>query len=325
MLLWALLAMTSTGELRWQAPAEACPTAAEVQAQIDDAGGQGDLHIEGVVRPGETRAWGLELTLAYGELSDTRMLEDDDCGALAEAAVLLVATRLDEVRARERAQPEPEPEVIPEPDPVPEVEPEPEPSPEPAPRRSEPDAPLLARERPSRAQGIALGLRGGIGVGSVPTPGIPLELGLGYAWSRFRLSVEGRYHLATLETHGDLRMRVLLGTAGPRGCARLGGVRVEVPLCAELGVGGSRASVQGSQGRDRGGVWLEAGLVGGVTWFFRPQWGLVVQLAGAVPLDGSSFQLDGASVWDPAPVAGRVTLGIEFLRPIQKAIRPEKT
>ncbi|MBV1862163.1 MAG: hypothetical protein KUG77_27340, partial [Nannocystaceae bacterium] len=130
MLRWALAIWTlSGGELRWQAP-EQCPSAQAVQAQLDAGGGLGDLQLDAVITAGPSEGWTLALTIALDDVSDERTLYDEDCDALAEAAVLLVATRLDPERIDVPPAPtepaRPPPESLGEPDP-PSAEPEPEP------------------------------------------------------------------------------------------------------------------------------------------------------------------------------------------------------
>ena len=321
-----------TGELQWQAPDATCPSEAEVRAQIEAAGGLGDLRVRAEVLPGETQQWAMRLEITFDEVSDVRALEDDDCGALAEAAVLLVATRLDEVAKALEPEPEPAPPPPVEPPPEPETEPEPEPEvpvepeskPEPALPRSPEPRPALAPSRPLPV-GLLVAVAGGVGLGSVANPGFPVEVGIGWGWPRARLELRGRYHVAGRQSlDGGADMRVLLGTAGPRGCVRMGQGALEVPICAELGVGGSRAVVRGD-GRDRGGPWVEAGAGLGLAWHFAPRWALTGYFGAAAPLEGSAFQLQGEDVWTPAVVAGRLMLGIEFLSPIRKRIQAEKS
>jgi hypothetical protein len=140
------------------------------------------------------------------------------------------------------------------------------------------------------------------------------------------VSLRGRFHpgLQRLALEGDRTMRVLLGTAGPRVCARPSWRRLEFPLCGDLSVGGSRAVLRGPA-RNRGGVWLEAGVGAGLAWFFASRWALTGALAATTPLAGSAYTLDGSEAWAPSPVGGRAMLGVEFLWPIQIRNRPEKS
>lgn len=329
MLAWALTMLTLTGGgLRWQAPAEQCPSAETVQAQIDAAGGLGELQVDALVTAEPSGGWMLELTIVLDDASDTRILRDADCVALAEGAVLLVATRLDLV-AQEPAESLPPDESVPpveappqEPNPIPAVEPTP---PDPAPAAAKPPEPA---DTPDFAlpTGLTLAASAGISLGSVLTPGVPSELAVGHAWPNLRVGLRGRVHVGAADGLGETgNIRIVLGTAGPRACARPHWRRLEFPLCGEFGVGGSRAVTRGPA-RDRGGVWVEAGVGAGLAWFVDPQWALTAHLAGAAPLVGSKYALgDSRTLWDPAPVAGRVMLGVEFLVPIQIGDRPEKS
>ncbi len=326
MLAWALAMWTLTeGELRWQAPVEQCPSAERVRAQIDAAGGLGALQVDAVVSPDASGGWVLGLTIVLDDVSDTRSLRDADCAALAEAAVLLIATRLDPERV-----PEPEPRV----ESPPRVEtpasglPPTLLSPEPTPVQPPPQV-FSQAEPPARAlpTGLTFAASAGLSLGSVPTPGVPSELALGYAWPRVRASVRGRVHVASprgLDDEGN-DIRVVLGTAGPRVCARPAWKQVEFPLCGELGLGGSRAVTRGPLAQDRAGLWLEAGVGAGIAWFVAPRWALTAHLAGASPLVGTRYTFEGDERWDPAPVAGRALLGVEFFAPIQIRSRPEKS
>lgn len=324
MLAWAMVMNLVGGDLRWQAPPEVCPGAAEVRRRMDAAGGSGDLVVDGRV-VADADGWTLELTITLGDVSDSRTLHAERCDALAESVVLLVAMRLDEAEESQRI-PLPDP-IAPEPPPEPPPEPEAEAEPEPAsllPAAIEPEPPPTRRA--SLPVGTTLGLGVGAALGSVPTVGVPTELGIGHAWPRLRVSLRGRFHAGPARAvAGDRSMRVRVGTAGPRICGRLGGGRLEFPLCGEVAIGGSRAYMQGPDARDRGGLWLEAGAGAGVAWFFHPRWALTGGLSAAIPVVGTAYDLGEATVWAPAAVGGRAMLGVEFLWPIQIATRPENS
>lgn len=321
MLVWSLALSLLGGELRWQAPAE-CPTAQEVRGRIDAAGGLGELTVDAEVTSSE-RGWSLALSIGFEQVADARTLHADDCEALAEALVLLVATRLDDAapqRAPEPAVPTPETAQTGL-EPVVGTGSESGPSSawsEPEPRA----APVVVSGR-RLATGFVLGLGAGVGLGSVPAPGIPIELTVGHAWPRLRVGARGRFHAAReVELDERRSMRVLLGTGGVFGCGRFWVRTVELPLCGEVSFGGNRAVVRGPA-RQRGGVWIEAGARVGVAWFVSPRWALTGQLAAAAPLVGSAFTLGEDDAWSPAPVVGRALLGVEVLFPIQNRARPE--
>jgi len=318
------------GELRWQAPQDQCPSAETVQAQIDAAGGLGELQVDAVVSADPSSGWMLELTIVLGDASDTRILRDADCVALAEAAVLLVATRLDLEAMEEPAEPLPPGDSVPpvetppqDPAPAPPGEPT---QPNPVPTRAKPSPPEPA-EAPDVAlsTGLTFAAAAGISLGSVPNVGVPSELAVGHAWPNVRVGLRGRVHVGAAERLAETgSIRIVVGSAGPRVCARPHWRRLEFPVCGEFGVGGSRAVTRGPA-RDRGGVWVEAGVGAGLAWFVDPRWALTAHLAGVAPLLGTGYTLGATSLWDPAPVAGRVMLGVEFFVPIQIGGRPEKS
>lgn len=316
------------GVLRWEAPAEVCPSAQDVQARIDASGGLGALDVEGRITAADGGGWRLELAISLDDVSDARVLEDADCAALTEAAVLLVATRLDPSFV---PTPSPELPTEPEPEPEPEAEPPMEPEPEPAPEPEaapEPEPSALAPRpfKPTLPGGLTLGVAAGVGLGSVPTVGFPVALSLGYAWPRLRVALRGRFHAGpTIDLDAERTMRVMLAMGGAQACARLGAGRLEFPICGDVAVGATMARTQGPATQNRGGVWAEAGASAGVAWFVADRVALTGLLGASTPLRGHSYALDGDERWVPPRVAGRVLLGVEFLWPIQISGRPEKS
>ena len=90
----ALSGAPEEGGLRWRAP-EGCPDAAAVAERIAAAGGRGELVVDGEVSRLGGDAWQLALSLSLDGEADTRVLKASDCQALADAAVVLIAVRLD--------------------------------------------------------------------------------------------------------------------------------------------------------------------------------------------------------------------------------------
>ncbi|MEM6296115.1 MAG: hypothetical protein AAGA54_32885 [Myxococcota bacterium] len=333
-LLATAIGVALAGEVRWTAP-PSCPDQAAVRARLDDAGGVGELEVDAVATPTEDGRWSLTLGIAFDGVRNVRTLDADDCEALAEAAVLLIGLQLDAVSPGSEPEPAPEPEPIPEPESEPKVDAEPEPEPEPTvepepeptvgPRLSETPATEPRVRVPLAVQGWLVGVGVGVSVGTVSLPGVPVELAVGWAWPRLRLGLRGRYHAAPRVEFGVGRdARVHAGMAGPEGCLRLGAGRVEVPVCGQVSVGGTRSSTRGAA-RDRGGPWVETGADVGVAWAFAPRISLSGRLGVAVPLVGSRYVVDDVVVFEPSPVAGRAMLGLEFHRPIQNRGRPEKS
>ncbi len=321
----SLISVVAGGELRWTAPDQACPSAAQVRARIDAAGGLGELEVDAVVTEAPQGGWTLTLRVTLDEVSDERTLGSEACGELADAAVLLVATRLDEART---VVPEPEASVPVEEPEAPQASAPPsvqEESLEPAPQEARtPIEPAQPRQS-SLPTGLTFGAGVGIGLGSVPAPGVPVEGALGVAWPRVRVGLRARYHVAPVVDLGDdARTQVILGTAGPEVCARPSWRRLEFPLCAQLSTGGSRVLVRGAA-RPRGGAWLEAGVDAGIAWFFAARWAATARFGASAPIVASRYARGDQQVWNPSPVGGRVVFGVEFLLPIQKWARPEKS
>ncbi len=318
---------TESGDVQWTGPAS-CPDAAQMQARIDAAGGTGRLRVTGEVTHEADEGWRLALSLELDGQTDTRTLTGDSCEELADAAELLIAVRRDELATQE-PPPLPEPEPAPPEDepapPTPIGVPEPTPGvddrgPAPPP---DPPRPRPLRGFPRWPTGLQLGAAAGVGLGATPNPGIPVEVAIGGAWPRLRIALRGRYHVPRQVQLADGRTAtVQVGIASLEACARPGVARVELPLCGQVGVGGSRADGGGGQIRDRRGVWAETGLDLGVAWHLRPWWALTARLGGAAVLTGAEYVRGDELVFRPARVHGRVVVGVEFRIPIQIQARP---
>ncbi len=329
------LGMVLAGDVRWTAPSS-CPDEATVRARLDAAGGVGALDVDAVATPTEDGRWMLELGISLDGVRSVRTLDAGDCDALAEAAVLLIGLQLDAVdpgTAPQSAGSVPVPAVEPElelaPEPRFEREATAEPEPQAEPRVEQAPAEVRSPASPSRPplalQGWVLGIGMGVSAGTVPLPGVPFELLVGWAWPRLRLGVRGRYHLARrVELGAGRDARVHAGMAGPEACARLGASGFEVPVCGQVSVGGTRSNTRGTA-RDRGGPWVETGADVGVVWALAPRVSLAGRLGVAVPLVGSRYVVDDVVAFDPGPVGGRVMFGLEFHRSIQNRGRPEKS
>jgi hypothetical protein len=324
--------VADAGAVKWEAP-PGCPDQAQMIERIEAGGGVGDLVIVGDVRQTALGAWEATLSIELHAERDTRVLRGDTCEAVAQAAELLVAVR------RDQLDPErPSPPRVPEVDEGPATSPAPvSPRPEPrAPVRTdpgpiaapEPAAPPAVRSRPeppTRPTGLMLAAAAGAGLGATPAPDAPVELAVGASWPRLRLAARGRWYVPRrVALADDHEARVQLGTAGVEACARPAVRRLEVPVCGQVAIGGSRADGGGPQIRDREGVWAETGLDVALTWHLRPWWALTARVGGAVVLAGTRYVRADEEVFDPAPIHGRVVLGVEFHVPIQIDGRPEK-
>lgn len=111
-LVLSLVAPAAGLRLDWQAPAQ-CPDGAALRGRIErmigaEATARADLQATGVVRTQGAR-WILELDLVRAGGRERRTLVDGECGALADAAALVIAVAIDpQARALEPEPPVPE-------------------------------------------------------------------------------------------------------------------------------------------------------------------------------------------------------------------------
>lgn len=320
------------GELRWDA-AVGCPSEAEMRDRIAQAGGTGGLRIEAAPTRQADGRWRLELAIELDGNEDRRALEGRSCAALADALELLIAVRRDNA-ATPAADDTPTSDAalgagIPYPDPPTAADVDLRESAE-LPAVSRPD-PAIATRIPDRTDigplplGLLIAAAGGLGVGSTPWPAFPVEVAFGWSAPRLRLAARGRYFVPRrVDIDGDRGAVIQLGTVGVEACARFAVRAVEFPLCGQSSIGGSRASGRGSRVRDRGGIWVEAGIDVGLAWRLAPQWALTARIGGAAVLTSSRYVIDGARLFDPPPGVGRFVLGVEAHIPIQIGRRPEK-
>lgn len=292
-------------------------------ARIAEAGGSGDLSVEGTVTQESADQWRLHLVLDLDGERDTRVLWATDCRSLADAVQVLITVRLD----REYAVPEPdapveEPEDPPPPsDDVVVVEERPV-----VPVRTDrPEVDEKPRARLPLPTGVTLGVAAGLGLGATPAPGVPLELAVGWAGRFVRVAARGRWYPPRQIALDGGRAAVLqLGVAGLEVCGRPAVSRLELPVCAQTSIGGSRSAARGPQIRTQDGLWVEAGIDAGVAWHVRPRLALTARLGAAAVLAAPSYAYGEAEVFEPSPVHGRVVFGVELTLPIQISAQPEK-
>jgi hypothetical protein len=317
----------ASGELRWVAPPQ-CPSQTQMRQRIAEAGGTGGLRIDATPVRGSDDTWRLQLSIEFDGHEDHRTLEGPDCAALADALELLIAVRRDEVEPDDDEDPGvevPQPEVdaattdteAPPADDTVETSP-----PTTLPPPEVPRAPRAAG--PEIPQGLHLGVAAGLGLGSMPVLAVPIEVGLGWSFARWRLAARGRYIAPRRATVDDGRSALLqMGTGGIEACGRPAVRTVEFPLCGQASMGGSRADPRGGGGRTRGGLWGEAGVDVGLAWHFTPQWALTARLGAAAVLAKTRYVVADQLLFDPAPVVGRLVVGVETHIPIQIGRRPE--
>ncbi|MCH9681127.1 MAG: hypothetical protein K0V04_06830 [Deltaproteobacteria bacterium] len=317
---------TSVGEdtrdtaVRWSAPS-GCPSSEALSRGVERRLGRTlsseEVTVEATVTTGGSGRYRLALRTEVDGVSDQRSLEADDCSALADATALIVALAVDPVAVADalgawRA---------PAPEDAPPVAVGPTVAPNESPRRGtrrggDDGAPAGPSDQRAPVGGV---FRASPGVGLGATPGVTGAFALagGLRWSRARIELEGGYWLPRPSTAIDgASVRVQLGTVSARGCGQLGRDNIEAPLCGGLQVGGMRGDGNGApNSRSAQGLWLalEAGV--GLSWWFSPRWALAGGFVAAVPLVHPRFELAAETpqlLFEPASVAGRLWLGIEF-------------
>ncbi|MCH9681927.1 MAG: hypothetical protein K0V04_10875 [Deltaproteobacteria bacterium] len=332
--------------VEWVAPA-GCPSQAELTTAVERQVGR-PLEREQVRAKGRVEATAsgfvldLEMMGAHGQ-TETRRLEDADCGVLSGVAALMIAVAIDPTAALEQppvlvvAEPEPEPEPTePEP-PQPEPEPtkpepaQPEPAPEPestdvrpatsAPRSCAPGRPRWRDDKGSFAP-LCVGMQARFGIqwGPLPRLGIGVGGDVSLLWPRLRLAAGGTFfpaRPARLDDQPSLGGDVRLAVGHVRGCARLGRGPWELPLCA-----GAEAGVLHGQGvgideprRDRL-PWLAAVGDVGLSWSPVRRFALRTQLGAVVPIIRHSFGVGGlGTVHEPAAAGLRAAVAAELRLP----------
>src|SRR5690606_32506754 len=96
------------------------------------------------------------------------------------------------------------------------------------------------------------------------------ELALAVLWPRLRVEIAGAWLAPRTERRDQARVRVQLGIATARACARLGTARIEAPVCGGIELGALRGDGRGAPAaRTAHGTWvapvLGAGVHGWVT------------------------------------------------------------
>jgi hypothetical protein len=317
------------GAVQWQAPA-GCPAAAAVESRVYELLGrvpaEHELHAVGVVSGGPP--WRLELETTIGGRRQRRALEGEDCGAVTEAAALILAVSVDPVGATQAIDDTAMPAQA-----VPRGVAAPVPPPPVAALRSsvqrgdDGDEPVSPPVRPRLRARPQLRLRAGGGGESVAIPGGTggVRLGLALEDERAFVRLEGSYWIDRLAVLRDepsrSGARVGLGTAVVQGGVRLGGPRVSVPLAIGLEAGGLRTRAVGlARGRDVVLPWV-AGVVGvGVEWSVSRRIALWAAVEGVLPLVRLRVRVGRAGgedvgdvvLHEPAVVGARALAGISI-------------
>lgn len=315
-------------ELAWEAPA-GCPDAdamrRRIAATILDPDGEGTLSVEGRVERFEA-GYRLTLRTAYDATPDERVVEDRDCDALGDAAVLVVAVSIDPLGEPDgvpdvEREHETEHETEREPERETEREPEREREREPEPTSRAPIADAPTREAapsPRRARRvqppatIALGIGGQVESGALPRLSGGPRLELDAQWQRLSIAAHGVYGAPRrTEAVQGVSGLAQIAAAGVRGCGVLGR-DVRVPLCAALEGGGLRVA---SRGPVPDNVLRYAWTAAGVHVGLEHRWGPVGLYAAGealVPLRRPRIDVGETTSFTASAVSVRAVLGLRI-------------
>lgn len=278
-------AQPETDVFRWDAPSGECPSEAAVldglEQKLDVS--LADLREREVffiarIRSGEGARWELRLYYLTKAGRRERTIEDDDCQALAEQAMLLAALAIEAPvdRLTETPVDVPVDNTIDMPVDVPadntiDV---------PADRTSSTiaiDTPPEARRKHAPPLRTSLPISLGTTLGEVAPVAPALRLGVDLGWGRGRLSLAAHYAAAVVPlVVGGEQVHLHDALLLARGCyVARPHVRLELPLCAgaEAGVmfdGGGAVSPAG---------WFALDIAAGLSWVPRPRFalGLIVE------------------------------------------------
>ena len=301
----------------------------------------GELGLDGVVRVHPTPPlYRLTLRLRIGDRGERRTLGAENCSALADATAVVVALAVessppiptrprpaDNVDSADDAITELDAPtttaLVPEPPVLPPVEPSTPPAPPVIDPEPAPSAPVEPRPAPappveppprSRRPGALVRLHGGAEFGALPGVTGAVGLATGLLWRRARLELQGLYLAPRTGQNSLGDVRATLAAAGLHGCARVGRGRLEIPLCAGLELGGMRGSVDGAGSATR--WWLGVVVGAGVALRITRRLGLwtALEMVGSAvkPNFVARDPKPAQSLFKPAPVTGRLLLGVEL-------------
>ncbi|MEM9454011.1 MAG: hypothetical protein AAGF11_07520 [Myxococcota bacterium] len=318
--------------LEWDGPPD-CADTSEVRARVHEmlgANASSALAAEAVVRPLGS-GYRLSLVVHRDQERITREVEAKTCEEIIGAAALIMAVAVN-TEPMPRPPPStapaldpPEPKPTPAPEPAKSVSPPPEPAKGSSPS-STPRPPMASvdrastRARPSSRWSLAPELSLGTQVTTPLTLGVGavvgwrhgawgIELGATH-WLARTLSIDRSAEIGLALTHGTLR-----------GCRRPAVGRVELPLCAGIGLGGFQARPQRGleQPRPTAEVWSAITASAGVSVMLSPRWALTARLEALFPLVRPALSVDTNSVQVPIyripPLAGLASIGVEFRVP----------
>jgi hypothetical protein len=313
-LVFASLAIVAPG-ITWEAP-PACPAASVVErrvdALLDGSASPSPLQAEARVAPHAT-GWQLHVILrddARG-IVERRELEAAECASLAQAFALIVAVRMDALRADSNAvalqlpHPPPTPAIVPTPPRSARLAP---PTPRPLPRRASPP-PV-----PAPSLSGLLRLEAGIETGTLPGVGGGAGLMGGIAGRSWRVELGAGGWPARSATTTTLGVRLDLVVGRARVCWAPAMGRWHVPVCGGGEVGGLRGV--GTTGVTRPNAqwtpWGAATGSVGVAWSPLPWIGPYAAVEGVAAFAQPRFSVGEQPVARANAVGIRGWIGLEL-------------
>lgn len=297
--------------VRWEAPA-GCPSERDVDALVRQRVGVRAVDVQASVIAGAEGFVGdVSITSATG--TTQRQLVSPACETLVEAVVLLAVVATDPVptigsvatRMRGAAD-------IPEPvgpPPLPTIEPTPVPPPAQPPPR-----PLANRPRTVWPRIAAFAIVGG---GTLPGVDVGVRGAIGVATKWVHVDATALYLAPRRITRDDVQVTLDAWAAGLRVCplVPLPTARLELPICAVVGVGQLRGRAEGQSLRDtspRDQPWVTAAVAPELAVVVHPRVRIVggLELGGTVVGPGFSVAPLGR-VWAPRRWIARGHLGLE--------------
>lgn len=294
-------------QLRWEAP-PACPTEAEVRDRIGAYLGRDefdetvdDVRVDARVASMRGGAWVLTVEVRVGEESVRRRIEAPRCADTRDAAALIIAVALDPLRVSRQAPP-------------PALEPATTESP-PSPPAAMPPPASPTPLPPSRRRWADVRVGGVMEVGAAPrvTGGVALEVAL--VGRRFRVGLVSRYlpprTVRPFDRPSAAGVRVQTGVLGVRGCFVPSIGRIELPSCAQIDAGATRAEgvdLQISRVTHR--PWVTAAVGQEIVWHSRRGFGAWIAVDAAATLVAPRFVVDDlGTVYTPGWAAFRLLAG----------------
>lgn len=289
-------------DVTFEAPSS-CPSRDQFVSSVEGYVGS-TLAEEGVkvrVEIVQDESYVLKLEFIADGGSVTETLTDPDCAVVVDAAAVRLGFAIDpDATSRALAEPEAAPE------------PEPKPGPDCYPGPSQLGSGTLT------PRCAALGLRGGVQVGPLPSFGPGVGGHVAALWPRLRLEL-GLVHW--FSQHGSAeagaRGEVRLMQIDVAACGRLGFATVEFPLCAGLELGSLHGEGVGLDApREDRILWAAALVHGRVSWSPIRRFAVYWQPVLVVPFAPYRFRVNGDELVHEVAAAGfRGVLGLELRLP----------